>query len=118
MALYACPECGRQVSDRAAACPECGAPGGSLGFVLTEPSVEEWALSRLTTGSPRRQVVEELVEQGALVRTDAEALVERVEASALTPAGNKSKVLLVGAIGLVTLILMLTFLFLRAAPGA
>ena len=26
MALISCPECGRQVSDRAAACPDCGYP--------------------------------------------------------------------------------------------
>jgi hypothetical protein len=26
MALMDCPECGRQVSDRAAACPQCGCP--------------------------------------------------------------------------------------------
>ena len=26
MALIKCPECGRQVSDQAAACPECGCP--------------------------------------------------------------------------------------------
>jgi DNA-directed RNA polymerase subunit RPC12/RpoP len=26
MALIKCPECGRQVSDQAAACPECGYP--------------------------------------------------------------------------------------------
>ena len=118
MALHACPECGHQVSDRATACPDCGAPGRSPGLVPAQPSVREWALSRLTAGSPRRQVVDELVKQGALVRTDAEALVKRVEASALTPAGDKSKLMLAGAIGFITLILMLTLLFLRAAPGA
>lgn len=26
MALITCPECGNQVSDKAAACPKCGAP--------------------------------------------------------------------------------------------
>jgi hypothetical protein len=26
MALMSCPECGKQVSDKAAACPHCGAP--------------------------------------------------------------------------------------------
>ena len=29
MALINCPECGKQVSDTAAACPNCGAPVGS-----------------------------------------------------------------------------------------
>jgi endogenous inhibitor of DNA gyrase (YacG/DUF329 family) len=26
VALVTCPECGKQVSDNAAACPQCGAP--------------------------------------------------------------------------------------------
>ena len=26
MALINCPECGKQVSDRAASCPDCGCP--------------------------------------------------------------------------------------------
>lgn len=26
MALIACPECGREISDKAAACPQCGNP--------------------------------------------------------------------------------------------
>ena len=81
------------------------------------PSVEEWAVSRLTAGLPRRQVVDELLQQGAWERTDAEALVKRVEA-ALVPTGHKSKLMVVGAIGLITLVLMLALLLLRAAPGA
>jgi hypothetical protein len=47
-------------------------------LVSARPAVEEWALSRLTAGSPRRQVVDELVQQGSLARPDAEALVKRV----------------------------------------
>jgi uncharacterized membrane protein len=86
-------------------------------LVSTQPPVEVWALSRLTAGLPRREVVDELVQQGALVRSDAEALVKRVEAAALTPASDKSKVMLVATIGLVMLVLMLAFLFLRASPG-
>ena len=116
MALQACPECDHQVSDRATACPNCGAPVGSA-LVFTQPSVEEWARSRLTTGSPRREVVEELVQQGSLVRADAEALVKQVEAAALTPAPDKSRVTLVVTIGLLVLVLMLALLFLRAPPG-
>ncbi len=30
MALINCPDCGRQVSDRAVSCPDCGCPIGSL----------------------------------------------------------------------------------------
>lgn len=35
MALIICPECGRQVSDRAAACPQCGYP------ISTAPMAQE-----------------------------------------------------------------------------
>lgn len=30
MALITCPDCGKQVSNRATACPDCGCPIGSL----------------------------------------------------------------------------------------
>ncbi len=30
MALITCPDCGKTVSDRAAACPDCGCPIGAL----------------------------------------------------------------------------------------
>ena len=30
MALFNCPECGGQVSDKAAFCPHCGAPGKNV----------------------------------------------------------------------------------------
>ena len=29
MALIKCPECGKQISDRAASCPNCGCPIGN-----------------------------------------------------------------------------------------
>lgn len=29
MAIIRCPECGREISDKAAACPSCGAPVSS-----------------------------------------------------------------------------------------
>ena len=35
MALISCPECGRQISDRAASCPHCGCPGSGFS---TNPS--------------------------------------------------------------------------------
>jgi uncharacterized OB-fold protein len=116
MALHGCPECGHLVSDRATACPNCGAPGGSA-LVSTQPSIEEWVRSRLTTGSPRREVVEELVRHGALAKTDAEALVKRVEAAALTTVPDKSRVTLVVTSGLLVLLLLLAFMLLRAPPG-
>lgn len=43
MALIACGECGKQISDKAAACPHCGAPtpsasgtGSTKGIVTTQ----------------------------------------------------------------------------------
>ena len=46
MALVACPDCGKKVSDRARACPECGAPiadaasvdGGRVQEVVLRPA--------------------------------------------------------------------------------
>jgi len=37
MPLIACPECGRQISDRAPACPQCGCPGPSAVSRLNPP---------------------------------------------------------------------------------
>ena len=49
MALMACPDCGRQVSDQALACPQCGRP-----FRSAEPPErlrrEARFLQSLTTG--------------------------------------------------------------------
>lgn len=39
MGLIQCPECGKMVSERAAACPECGCPVGDPLNQLEEPSV-------------------------------------------------------------------------------
>lgn len=38
MALIKCPECGREISDRAAACPHCGCPVSSA--TQSEPTLE------------------------------------------------------------------------------
>lgn len=38
MALIACKECGKEISDKAAACPHCGAP-----VRASEPVVNRWA---------------------------------------------------------------------------
>ena len=107
------------MSDRATACPGCGAPVMNVVPVAARPSTEEWALSRLTAGLPRRQVVDEIVSQGILARTDAETLVKGVEAAALEPADERSKWMLVGAgRAAMLLIALLVFLMLmRALAG-
>ena len=33
MALIVCPECGKQISEKAAACPFCGCPSDAFGKV-------------------------------------------------------------------------------------
>jgi len=57
MALISCPECGRQVSDKAVACPDCGYPIASNrpdGDVLirigdfTKNGGAQWAMRSLT----------------------------------------------------------------------
>ncbi|WP_315125244.1 zinc-ribbon domain-containing protein [Comamonas antarctica] len=40
MALISCGECGREVSDKAAACPHCGAPVGSSEAVTSRSASE------------------------------------------------------------------------------
>ena len=39
--LSSCPECGKQVSDRAAACPHCGFPLGTAGVPQALPAPQE-----------------------------------------------------------------------------
>ena len=44
MAIISCPECGKQVSDRAVSCPECGCPISavpSAASVSVEKEVEK-----------------------------------------------------------------------------
>ena len=41
MALIKCPECGKEISDRAASCPNCGCPISSMGSYQVEPKQEE-----------------------------------------------------------------------------
>jgi len=112
MALNPCPECGHQASDRATGCPDCGAPVGAGRESQPEPSIEAWAVSRLKAGSPRRPVVEEIVRQGDMVRSDAEALVKRLE-SALMPEQPAYLVKIAAGIGTAALILMLVFVVMR-----
>ena len=104
------------ISDRAAACPNCGAPVESAGLVPAQPSMEKWALSRLSAGSPRRQIVDEIVQHGTMVRRDADELVKRVEAGSLAPARQRFPVRVVVTFGIGTFLLILLFL-LRAAPA-
>ena len=47
MALISCPECGRQVSDKASACPQCacplgGVPDGGPGIVTIQETSKKW----------------------------------------------------------------------------
>src|SRR6266704_3838043 len=41
MALITCPDCGKQISDKAPACPKCGRPAA---LPLEEPSLDENAV--------------------------------------------------------------------------
>ena len=34
MALIKCPECGKEISDKAGACPHCGCPIGNVQYLL------------------------------------------------------------------------------------
>jgi len=112
MALHACLECGNQVSDRAASCPNCGAPVGTGSAVPTRPSVEEWAISKLRAGSPRRSVVEEIVREGGMLGPDADALVKRLE-SALVPERPAHLVKAATGIGVAVVVLLLFFVVMR-----
>jgi hypothetical protein len=46
MALIECPECKKQVSDRASSCPQCGAPLASISS--TEPTAPDLSKKRTT----------------------------------------------------------------------
>ena len=117
MSLISCPEGVLRVSDQAAACPKCGATVGSGELVRDQPSMEEWALSRLSAGSPRRQIVDEIVQHGTMVRRDADVLVKRIEAGSLAPSPQGSGVKVAATISIALIVLTLILLFLRAAPG-
>lgn len=41
MALVSCPECGRQISTKAAACPQCGHPVGRPAAAVMQPSPDQ-----------------------------------------------------------------------------
>lgn len=41
MALIKCPECGKEVSDKASACPNCGCPISSGGSVSSTPTTAQ-----------------------------------------------------------------------------
>jgi len=112
MALHPCQECGHQVSDRATACPDCGAPIRAAGSGHGQPSIEEWALSQLKAGSARRPVVERIVGQEGMPRSDADALVKRLE-SALVPERPAYLVRVAAGIGIAGLILLLVFVLMR-----
>lgn len=109
MALQPCPECGHQVSHRATNCPDCGAPIGTSSPVPTRASIEEWAVSQLKAGAPRRPIVEGIVRQGRMPRSDADALVKRLE-SALVPGRHAYLVKVTSGVGIAAVILVLVLL--------
>lgn len=86
MALAPCPECGHEVSDKAAACPHCGAP---VAQQPTRPNVlEDWIYGQLAAGVPRREVVNALVHQSGMTESAAEQLARRIEAQAVRQSGG------------------------------
>ncbi|KTG17751.1 MULTISPECIES: zinc ribbon domain-containing protein [unclassified Guyparkeria] len=48
MAMMECPECGKEVSDKAAACPNCGAPIAAPPPKAARPGREPDGVSRST----------------------------------------------------------------------
>ena len=52
----------------------------------------------MTAGSPRRQVVNEIVQHGTMLRRDADAFVKRIEAGYLAPSRQGSTGNVVAAI--------------------
>lgn len=45
MALITCPDCGKEVSDRAAACPQCGAPMHTESKVVVYGYTQQFAVN-------------------------------------------------------------------------
>ena len=52
MPLVNCPECGKQISDSAAACPHCGYPLSSLPPVQVRSSPKSTRLEEVTVNKP------------------------------------------------------------------
>ena len=52
MALIACPECGRKVSDLAAACPKCARPLGRSRPQVVEQTGKGWKAVQLVGALP------------------------------------------------------------------
>lgn len=47
MALISCPDCQKQISDRARVCPQCGRPGYHLSFLSQDMGAEGVVLKLL-----------------------------------------------------------------------
>ena len=73
MALLPCSECGREISDKAAACPQCGAP------VKQAETAEQWAYSQLADGYARKWVAQQLVESYGMEGRAAHELSAQVQ---------------------------------------
>lgn len=65
MALIACPECGREVSDRAPTCPNCGSP------ILVESRVEIFGYTQQFAVNPAVKVIWEGREVAKLKKGEA-----------------------------------------------
>ena len=79
MALIKCPECGREVSDRAPACVHCGFP---LGEVITETPLSEGVLKKVVVSNPDglgilyQAIVNLVKNEKGISEKEAKALVE------------------------------------------
>lgn len=63
MALIKCPECGKDISDRAAACPNCGCPINDV----STPSKPKYAQIRVVLKAPKITVGSRPAKQGNIV---------------------------------------------------
>lgn len=63
MALIKCPECGKEISDRAAACPNCGCPIKSISTAGT-PS---YAQIRVVLRTAKLTIAGQSAKQGSII---------------------------------------------------
>ncbi len=109
MALLPCPECGREISDRAPTCPNCGLPQ-PFGAAAIEPRSDETPLEaaiRTKRARPRRQsrALEVLFLGAAVIvvgfcavstsrygsaETESDAALRRLQAAEVTPPESTS----------------------------
>ena len=83
MALITCPECGREISDQAAACPHCGYPIGS-------PQKKSYSVVLVAPGLNSIATVQDMIDIFHLSQEEAKAAVEEL------PTRNRPAVLVSG----------------------